>query len=154
MRYLFIFIVFFGKNYLLSAVWTDGDTDLMWEIKTDTNVMKEYNWNEANNYCDNLILNGYDDWWLPSTTQLKTIANRELYGEYNANWSKWFLKNEKNKNGNFFIKDKLKYNIGAKSSEEQAWFIDFESGYDDFSYTNAIHYVRCVRSSKLIIKNR
>ena len=120
----------------------------MWEIKTDTNVMKEYNWNEANNYCDNLILNGYDDWWLPSTTQLKTIANRELYGEYNANWSKWFLKNEKNKNGNFFIKDKLKYNIGAKSSEEQAWFIDFESGYDDFSYTNAIHYVRCVRSSK------
>lgn len=149
-------------QWLFSAVWTDDDTGLMWEIKSDVNIMKEYNWKEANSYCDTLMLNGFDDWWLPSTTQLRTTSNVPMFGEYNANWNKWFLKNEKSKNGRFFIKIKLKHNMGnegdywslsdhaatAKNEEDEAWFIDFEAGYDDFSYTNATHYVRCVRSSK------
>jgi len=158
----YILIVFIINKNLFSAVWTDSDTDLMWEIKSDFNIMKEYDWKDANQYCDNLVLNGYNDWWLPSTTQLKTLSNIDLYGEYNNGWSQWFLKNERLKNGSFFIKEKFKYNMGAegdywslsdyagraKSEEEEAWFIDFEAGYDDYSYTNASHYVRCVRSSK------
>ncbi|MBC7875462.1 MAG: DUF1566 domain-containing protein [Ferruginibacter sp.] len=34
-----------------------------------------YNWIEAMNKCDNLILNGYDDWFLPKLDTLKLMYN-------------------------------------------------------------------------------
>ena len=140
--------------------WTDPTTSLMWEVKTDYNIMHEYDWQGANDYCDNLTLDGYNDWWVPSTSQLKTISNIEMFGEYSSDWEDWFLENEDYKNNGYFIKEALQYNLGtegdywslsdyasgAKSTEEEAWFIDFEAGYDDWTYISSQHYVRCVRS--------
>jgi len=34
---------------------------------------KRYTWNQANNYCESLVLNGYTDWKLPSINQLKNL---------------------------------------------------------------------------------
>jgi len=149
------------KSFLMGDTWTDPDTNLMWELKTQYNMMYEYNWKEANNYCESLELDGYDDWWLPSTSQLRTISNIKLYGEYSDDWEDWFLENEQYKNNGYFIKKELEYNMGtegdywslsdhafnAKSEEEEAWFVDFEAGYDDWTYISSQHYVRCVRSS-------
>ena len=148
-------------NDVNAEVWSDPDTYLMWEVKSDYNIMHEYEWKDAEKYCDNLELVGYDDWWVPSTSQLKSLANIELFGEYSEDWEDWFLEYEEEKNGGYFIKEFFEYNMGtegdywslsdyatgAKSEEEQAWFVDFEAGYDDWTYTTSQHYVRCVRSS-------
>jgi hypothetical protein len=161
-RNLHIFsIIFIFTKQIFGATWVDQDTYLMWEIKNEYNIMYEYDWREANQYCDNLVLDGYSDWWLPSTTQLRTLSNIRLYGEYNSNWDRWFLANERYKNNGYFIKERIQYNMGtegdywslsdyassAKSEEEEVWFVDFEAGYDDWTYTSSQHYVRCVRSS-------
>ena len=154
-----IITIFFSNLY--SEVWSDPETYLMWEIKTEDNVMHEYSWEEAEEYCDNLELDGYDDWWVPSTSQLKTLSNIPLFGEYNDNWEDWFLEHEDEKNGGYFVKEVFQYNmgtegdywafsdyaVGAKTTEDQAWFVDFEAGYDDWTYSTSHHYVRCVRSS-------
>ncbi len=155
----YIFIALLGE--LVGATWIDSNTYLMWEVKNEYNIMYEYDWREANDYCEHLVLDGYDDWWLPSTSQLRTISNIRLYGEYNENWDSWFLRSERYKNNGYFIRSELQYNMGtegdywslsdyastARSEEEEAWFVDFEAGYDDWTYTSSQHYVRCVRSS-------
>jgi len=153
----------FMENIIASpSTWIDRDTDLMWELKSEYNIMNKYTWSEASEYCESLYLNGENDWWLPATAQLKSISNIEMYGGYNDDWEDWFLDNEENKNNGYFIKTYLQYNIGtegdywslsddisnARSEEEEAWFIDFEAGYDDWSYISTRHYVRCVRSSQ------
>lgn len=157
--YIFFLIFIFSKE-LISDSWTDNSTSLIWELKNQNNIVSEYTWADANNYCDNLNLDGFNNWWLPSTSQLKTISNMELFGEFSDDWEDWFLENEDYKNGGFFIKEILQYNLGtegdywafsdyahsAKSEEEEAWFVDFEAGYDDWTYISSQHYVRCVRS--------
>jgi len=149
------------SNSLYSETWIDPETYLMWEMKSEQNIMYEYTWKEANRYCDELVLDGYNDWWLPSTLQLRTVSNVYMFGEYNAGWDEWYLRNEKYKNNGFFIKRKFQYNMGAegdywsvsdkasfsKSEEGYAWFVDFEAGYDDWTYTSSQHYVRCVRAA-------
>lgn len=144
---------------LYSETWIDPETYLMWEIKDDYNIMYEYNWRDANRYCDELTLDGYDDWWLPSTMQLRSISNVFMFGEYDMGWDEWYLDNEKYKNNGFFVKRKFQSNMGAegdywavsdkatsRSEEGYTWFIDFEAGYDDWTYTSSQHYVRCVRA--------
>jgi hypothetical protein len=154
-----VFSVF--SNSLYGETWIDPDTYLMWEVKTNYNIMYEYSWKEATRYCDELVLDGYDDWWLPSTMQLRSLSNVRMYGEYGADWDEWYLKAEEYKNNGFFIKTIFQYNIGSEgdywsvsdnasiseSEEAYVWFVDFEAGYDDWTYASSQHYVRCVRAS-------
>ena len=160
--YVFILLILLEFNdKLYSYVWVDYSTYLMWEIKTEENIMKEYTWKEAISYCNDLNLNGFSDWWLPSTTQLKSISNISLFGEYRDGWEDWYMTHEKYKNNGFFIKRELSYNMGlegdywtisdkmstSKAEEDFSWFVDFDAGYDDWTYMTSFHYVRCVRSA-------
>jgi len=149
-------------QWVFGEVWIDPDTYLMWEIKTEDNMMKEYSWEDANRYCNDLELEGFDDWWLPSTSQLKSLSNIDMFGQYKNSWEDWYIENEEHKNNGYFIKEALQYNMGmegdywslsdyatsAKSETEEAWYVDFEAGYDDWTYTSSSHYVRCVRSAR------
>jgi hypothetical protein len=157
---LFIFVLIYFDTNLQSYVWKDTESGLTWEVKTADNIVNEYTWQEAYNYCNNLILGGYSDWWLPSISQLRTLAHFPIFGEYNDNWEEWYLTYEQYKNNGFFIKYQLAYNMGAggdywavsekissaKSKEDFSWYLDFDAGYDDWTYSTAQHYVRCVRA--------
>ena len=87
----------------------------------------EYEWKEAKKACEELSLNGYDDWFLPSKDELnlmyENLHKKGLGGftDYNY-WSS----SESNNNG--------------------VWFQRFESGNQDFSVKYGYYMVRAVRA--------
>ena len=44
-------------------------------------------WTEAKQICEDLDLNGFDNWRLPSTKEIDELYNNKLY--LRANWSRW-----------------------------------------------------------------
>lgn len=51
---------------------TDLNTGLMWQQVPTTD---EFSWQEAVDYCDELIFAGYDDWRIPSLKELFSISD-------------------------------------------------------------------------------
>jgi len=120
-------------------IWTDKNTNLMWQILIDKKV---YNWQNAKRYCSNLSLSGYDDWRLPTIKELKTILTKESY------------KNPKSWSGETYIKKPLLKSMNmedqwfwssTKYNSSGAWVVDFVGGGDDYGGVSYAYYVRCVR---------
>ena len=60
---------------------TDTSTGLMWQKRTDG---REYNWEDARRYCNDLQLGGYLDWVLPSKEVLADMRDKkDIFGPYN-----------------------------------------------------------------------
>ena len=70
----------------ITNVFTEAPVDLPYVmfgtrklyIQPDQNTT-QMNWTTAVAYCDNLDANGYDDWYLPSATQLRAIWDTYTY---------------------------------------------------------------------------
>ena len=54
----------------------DNVTNLIWQKDTAPST---YNWEQAIDYCENLVLGGYSDWRLPTVKELSFIVNRNNY---------------------------------------------------------------------------
>ena len=53
---------------------TDPTTNLQWQDDS-TVTSNAQNWDSAVAYCDNLTLDNYSDWRLPTLTELQTIVD-------------------------------------------------------------------------------
>ena len=62
------------KDSEVNAVFKDPVTGLMWQDNTDAKTIRR-TLSKASEYCKDLILGGYEDWGLPSLTQLSDIYN-------------------------------------------------------------------------------
>lgn len=85
-------------------------------------------WNSAKTACDELILNGYSDWHLPSKEELNSVyVNLKKFGfggfANNVYWSS-------TESGNLFI----------------AWVQDFYNGSQGVNNKNFSDYVRAIRA--------
>jgi len=61
----------------VNEIVTDVTTGLMWE---DTNhTLETMSMTQGLQYCDNLELGGYTDWYLPNITELFAITDRNKY---------------------------------------------------------------------------
>jgi len=125
-----------GKN-----IWTDNDTNLIWQVFIDK---KEYKWSEAKRYCKDLNLDGYIDWKLPSIYELKTILTKDNF------------ENSKSNNGKTYIKKPLLKSMDMKyqwfwsattyvDNTYLSWGVNFHYGVDGNDYKMDSGYVRCVR---------
>ena len=56
----------------------DKNTGLMWQDNIDAKTLKK-NRKDAKQYCRNLVLAGYHDWYLPPLKQLKSIVDAKKY---------------------------------------------------------------------------
>ncbi len=64
-----------------NGVVVDNATALMWQDNQDI-IEKRFQWGEAVKYCSALNLAGYNDWRVPTISELVTIVDFKLSGTY------------------------------------------------------------------------
>jgi hypothetical protein len=114
---------------------TDTDTGLIWQIEPPEKAMT---WKEAIDYCENLRLDGYTNWRLPTITELKSLVD---YSRYNP------ATKMPNTSSSFYWSS----TTGA-SNTPIAWGVDFYNGFDGYSNKSNSYYVRAVRGGQSVIK--
>jgi len=118
---------------------------------------KEYKWEDAKDYCDNLTLGGKSDWRLPTIDELRSVVNG-----CGGTSSKSFDNTHniiliKNKNNSFYqscYKNKGFINSGYwgfTSFLERtygAWIVDFDNGVEFENAEDNRAYIKCVRAKR------
>lgn len=61
------------------SIIVDLNTGLMWQ---KIPISQDFSWADAADYCNNLVLGGYNDWRLPSCKELYSISNFEAGWPY------------------------------------------------------------------------
>ena len=89
----------------------------------------------ATTYCADLTLDG-GGWRVPSRVELRSIAE---YGHYNPAINPAFV----NVASNYYWSS----TTGA-SYTYNAWYVDFNGGYQNDYDKNSYYYVRCVRAGQ------
>lgn len=110
--------------------------DLCWQ--RGVAEISPQNWQEANDYCENLTLADRGDWRLPTSTELKSIVDKS------------FL--ELTINPKYFDGTKPKhYWASTEYSPGFHDYVHFETGYQGFAQDfNKDYGIRCVRQSQII----
>ena len=96
-----------------------------------TDLENLMDWNSAKTACDELILNGYSDWHLPSKEELNLLYF------YLHQFGVGDFKNQK-----YWSSSEYKDNYGNQNAGRQ----DFSTGKQDDYYKNQNYYVRPVRA--------
>jgi len=125
----------------LKDIWTDKDTNLMWQVPIDK---KEYEWSEAKRYCRDLNLGGYNDWKLPSRNELKTILTKDYFQNSKSYSKKTYIKKPLLKSMDM----KYQFFWSATTNVDNtgyAWDVYFSNGNDGSNNKTDSDYVRCVR---------
>ncbi len=111
----FCFMRIFDKERftMCELTFIDNNTGHMWEKPKDNRMT----WGNAKDYCENLNLDGYSDWRLPSRDELHTLMT-VYYGEYNNGWEAWFDNNKHLRNDGLFLPKE----ISGMFAEVGSWF--------------------------------
>jgi hypothetical protein len=131
------------------AIVTDHVTGLMWQ--DNENIQKQWvttaNYNDGNysdtsgdtatTYCNDLTLGGFNDWRLPTSTELENIVD---YGRVNPSINPVF----QNTSSNLYWSSATNvYN------SRDAWYVGFFYGNVDYNKRKNNSYdVRCVRAGE------
>lgn len=111
---------------------TDLNTGLTWQ-QGDTHNYSTRTWLEACDYCSKLTLDSKVDWRMPTKRELVSIVN---YGVFNPSI-----------NTNYFDCRSSRYWSGDTNAyyPSNAWYVNFDEGFADFSDKTNDYLVRCVR---------
>jgi len=113
-------------------VTIDHSTNLMWQNNEDVqNITK--NWDDAKQYCEQMTLDKYDDWRLPTIYELQSVINVE---------------NKKPAINNEHLFTALGFywsNTERVNDPYNAWGVHFSYGYVEYGSTSGANYIRCVR---------
>jgi hypothetical protein len=131
-----ILIVFLISSVSFANTFVDKDTKLMWQDNYESKS-KQKTWEGAKQYCQDLSLDGYDDWYLPTVEQLLTITDKSE-------------SNPAIKNGIQNITSSNYWSASPLLSYSSlAWLVFFKFGNSSYSYKTDEYYVRCARAGQL-----
>jgi hypothetical protein len=129
--------VFGGDRFVRDdskEVVIDNATNLMWQDDNEAKTVKKA-WEEAINYCENLTLGGYNDWYLPNINQLYSIIDEN---KYDPTIDSTFQN---------VVSKSYWSSTTAASNNSDAWEISFENGSDYWCNKTYVRNVRCVRNN-------
>ncbi|EDZ62221.1 hypothetical protein CBGD1_136 [Sulfurimonas gotlandica GD1] len=118
----------------------DKKTVLVWQDDNDAkSVVKD--WESAKKYCNNLTLQGYDDWFLPTAEQLLTITDKNIY-----------LPSIKKEFKNVTSSTYWSSSVNVSDSK-YAWNVNFSGGNSGSSSKTDKNYLRCARAGQSELLN-
>lgn len=85
-------LLIYGDVTIKKGFFVDNETDVMWEIKTNSNSGMEYDSHNARYYCKNLNIGGFSDWRLPITDEINELNSNEkmdIFQKY-GNWDNYY----------------------------------------------------------------
>jgi len=132
-----ILLILIGFSLSFARVVVDDKTGLMWQ---DDNAVKSVkkSWYGAKSYCEELRMDGYDDWTLPTRAQLLSITDKT---EYKPAIKDGFS-NVASASSNYWSSS------SDVSNSTYAWYVYFNYGYSSSNYKTDERYVRCVRAGQ------
>ncbi|MBN2824142.1 MAG: DUF1566 domain-containing protein [Campylobacterales bacterium] len=135
----------YGEYYKQGSMVTDKATAFQWQDEHYTqseldayssgdSVDKVQSFEGAIEYCDDLVLDGYDDWRLPNFTELYLLAQRNATAP--------------SIDATFQNVPIGKYWSSTTSADQvtQGWIVDFEYGNSELLDKSSSAYVRCIRN--------
>ena len=120
------------------SVVVDNTYMLMWQ---DDIVSDKMTWDNAKNYCENLTLHSYSDWYLPNQSELSSLVDMHSTSSHNINYEipQIYSIFENTAKEEYFTSTEYPY-------RDEAEVISFYNGYD---FQNKSIYselrARCVR---------
>ena len=115
---------------------TNTRTGLMWQDDASVKSV-EKTWKDAKRYCKNLNFAGYNDWFLPTISQLESLADTK---SYNPSIQKEF----KNTVSNYYWSSSPDV-----SDSNDAWSVYFKDGSSyNYSHKTTKRYFRCARTEQ------
>lgn len=141
-------LVAFSSLSDTNAYQSNGDgtvtavyTGLIWQQTPD---FVKRSWSEANQYCQALSLAGYDDWRLPSVTELYSIHDVTVGWPYLD--TDYFDNQFDNDRGFSQYWSSTHYEVGTThNGMDTAFGINFATGHIKGYPVHSTIYVRCVR---------
>lgn len=114
------------------SIIVDTRSSLIWQDDIAAKNTKMV-WKEAVKYCENLSLEGYDDWRLPSYDELLSIVDYD--------------RSDPSIMSSFENTVPLYYWSSSQSVDDpdKAWHVSFRLGYTDRYNKSFEYYVRCIR---------
>jgi hypothetical protein len=114
---------------------TDSVTGLQWQDNSDNNDSnKRVTWTGAISYCEQIEIDGHDDWRLPNINELESITDLSRSApaidptfQHTASDGYWS-------------------STTIVGHEGNAWGVYFHDGGDDWDDKDGTTYVRCVRA--------
>ena len=115
-----------------NAVISDKKQHIYWQDSAIPKKKNTKDWEDAAAYCDILVLNGIENWRLPTFTELLSIVD--------------YTHSEPAINPVFTHTGEGTYwtATGFSANRSRAWTIDFRTGKTYYSYKTTNHAVRCV----------
>jgi hypothetical protein len=134
---IFLFLTSLYSNNFEKSVKSviDKTNNIMWQDDIEVTQYLE-NITFAKLYCEELILNGYIDWRVPTIEQLQSIVD---VTQKSPTINKLFEYSSKNQywSNTPFILDKQSY-----------WYIDFNTGVRSYDKNSQTFNIRCIRDIK------
>ena len=135
---VFTITLFANRFYKNGDYVVDKETKMMWQdTKDNITILKSQA--EAIEYCENLTLGGYTDWFLPNRDEFKNIIDMKRKSEEMTiiRRFEYVLADD------YWTRDKTWRNFGL-----WAYYIYFKSGTFYYENKTYLKYVRCARYMK------
>ncbi len=130
-----ILLIMIGFSLSIANVVVDKETGLMWQDNYEAKSVTK-TWSGAKQYCKDLTLKDYSDWFLPTHEQLQTITDKS---QYNPAIDKQF----KNVISSYYWSSS-----SDVSNSSDAWYVYFKDGGSDGYDKANDYYVRCARAGQ------
>jgi len=147
-----------------TKIFVDTKSKLVWQR---VSINRNMNWESAKKYCENMTLAGYEDWRLPSLSEIRTLIRgcpaTEIGSQCRAmdscpSWDNCrteVCEGCKDKSSACYWPKQIEgrcnwYYTSTPDSTKKgdAWNLDFQRALIGTTYTWRKNYVRCVRFDK------